>query len=122
MGQSAAAYDQPEESQNEILRSCREEVVAFQDPTIMLKLQLQLAIAEERYEDAARLRNDIERVLSSDRELGLVVALETALEDQRFEVRKADRANLASRRAPCPMAAPHHPSRHCRRPPGCVTS
>ena len=32
--------------------SCREEIMAYSDPTIMHKLQLQLAIAEERFEDA----------------------------------------------------------------------
>ncbi len=31
---------------------CREEIAAFNDPTIMHKLQMQLAIAEERFEDA----------------------------------------------------------------------
>lgn len=30
----------------------REEIAAFNDPTIMHKLQMQLAIAEERFEDA----------------------------------------------------------------------
>lgn len=32
--------------------TCREEIAAFNDPTIMHKLQMQLAIAEERFEDA----------------------------------------------------------------------
>lgn len=31
----------------------REEILQYQDPTIMHKLQLQLAIAEERFDDAA---------------------------------------------------------------------
>ena len=51
----------------------------------MDKLQLQLAIAEERFEEASRLRDAIEKTLASDRALALVVAIETALEDQRFE-------------------------------------
>jgi hypothetical protein len=33
-----------------------------------------------------RLRDEIDHILSSDRLLSLVVALETALEDQRFDV------------------------------------
>lgn len=32
--------------------ACREEILAYSDPTIMHKLHLQLAIAEERFEDA----------------------------------------------------------------------
>lgn len=51
----------------------------------MLKLNMQLAIAEERFEEASRIRDQIEKILSSDRELGLVVAMETAIEDQRFD-------------------------------------
>lgn len=31
---------------------CREEIASYNDPTIMHKLQMQLAIAEERFEDA----------------------------------------------------------------------
>ena len=34
-----------------------------------------------------RIRNQIDNVLASDRTLSLVVAIETALEDKRFEVR-----------------------------------
>lgn len=72
-------------SASEIVRSCREEILHYSDPTIMHKLQLQLAIAEERFEDATKLRDVIDKLLASDRALSLVVAIETALEDQRFE-------------------------------------
>lgn len=73
------------ESSNEVVRSCRDEVLHHKDPTVMLKLQLQMAIAEERYIEAAKLRDDIDKMLSTDRALGLVVALESALEGNRFE-------------------------------------
>lgn len=69
----------------DVVQSCREEILHYTDPTIMHKLQLQLAIAEERFEDATRLRDVIEKMLASDRALALVVAIETALEDGRFE-------------------------------------
>jgi bifunctional DNase/RNase len=69
----------------DVVRSCREEIAAFNDPTIMHKLQMQLAIAEERFEDATTLRDAIDRILASDRALSLVVAMETALEDGRYE-------------------------------------
>jgi hypothetical protein len=38
----------------QVLRSCREALTLFNDPTIMHKLQLQLAIAEERFQDATK--------------------------------------------------------------------
>lgn len=38
----------------QVSRSCREAIKSFADPTIMHKLQLQLAIAEDRFEDAVK--------------------------------------------------------------------
>lgn len=73
------------ESHTQIVRSCKEEILQYQDPTIMHKLQLQLAIAEERFDDAAALRDVIDKMLASDRAMSLVVAIETALEDGRYE-------------------------------------
>lgn len=60
----------------------------------MLKLQLQMAVAAERYEDAGRLRDEIEQMLSTNRALTLVVALESALEGQRIEEAIAIRDEL----------------------------
>lgn len=73
------------ESSSDIVRTCREELLAYQDPTILFKLQMQVAAAEERYDVAAELRNRIEHILASDRCLGLVVAIESALDDGRYE-------------------------------------
>ncbi|GMH45756.1 hypothetical protein BSKO_13719 [Bryopsis sp. KO-2023] len=73
------------ESSNEVVQSCRDEVLHHKDPTVMLKLQLQMAIAEERYIEAAKLRDVIDKMLSTDRALGLVVALESALDGNRYE-------------------------------------
>lgn len=69
----------------EIIRSCKEEILHYSDPTIMHKVQLQVAIAEERFKDASKLRDEIDKLLASDRALSLVVAIETALEDERYE-------------------------------------
>lgn len=69
----------------EIIRSCREEIMHYNDPTIMHKLALQVAVAEERFEDASKMRDVIDKILASDRALSLVVAIETALEDHRFD-------------------------------------
>lgn len=74
-----------DETASEIVNTCREEIMHYNDPTIMHKLHLQLAIAEERFEDATKLRDIIDKALASDRALSLVVAIETALEDHRYE-------------------------------------
>lgn len=70
---------------NEIIKSCKEEILLYNDPTMLHKLQMQLAIAEERFEDATKIRDVIDKLLASDRSLSLVIAIETALEDQRIE-------------------------------------
>ena len=70
---------------NEIIHSCREEILLYHDPTMMHKLQMQLAVAEERYEDAQRMSEMIDKLLASDRSMSLVIAIETALGDQRLE-------------------------------------
>ncbi|KAI7842678.1 hypothetical protein COHA_003609 [Chlorella ohadii] len=90
MAQPSHALESPSpgassEHHADVVRSCREEIAAFNDPTIMHKLQMQLAIAEERFEDATTLRDTIDRILASDRALSLVVAMETALEDGRYD-------------------------------------
>lgn len=82
---AAGSHATPAPSAVEIAASCRDEILQYADPTIMHKLQLQLAIAEERFEEASRLRDAIEKTLASDRALALVVAIETALEDHRYE-------------------------------------
>ena len=82
---AAGSHATPAPSAVEIANSCREEILQYSDPTIMYKLHLQLAIAEERFEEASRLRDEIEKMLASDRALALVVAIETALDDHRYE-------------------------------------
>lgn len=82
---STGGQAHPPANTGDIVRSCREEILHYQDPTIMHKLQLQLAVAEERFEDAKRLQAEIDRTMAQDRALSLVVAIETALEDHRYE-------------------------------------
>ena len=72
-------------SDMDVVKACREEIAMHNDPTVMLKLQMQMAIAEERYSHAAKLRDEIDRLLSSDRVLSLIVAIESALKDLRFD-------------------------------------
>eukprot|EP00210_Caulerpa_lentillifera_P007666 g7317.t1 len=69
----------------DVVKLCHDEIKLHQDPTVMLKLQMQMAIVQERYDEAAELRDEIDRVLASDRVLGMVVALESALSGGRFD-------------------------------------
>lgn len=82
------------ESVTDIVRTCREDVAHFPDPTLQLQLQLQIAISNESYVEAGRLRKEIDSMLTADRALSLVVAIETALEDKRFEEAKRLRDQL----------------------------
>lgn len=84
-GNTVGGHGELRESSAEVQRSCREELLQYSDPTVLFKVQLEVAVAEERYDDAAMLRDRIEQVMASDRCLSLVVAIETALEDQRYE-------------------------------------
>ena len=46
-----------------------------------------MRLLKQVFVHVCRIRNEIDNVLASDRTLSLVVAIETALEDKRFEVR-----------------------------------
>lgn len=82
---ATSSHGGQERSETEVTRSCREEIALHTDPTMLLELQMQLAIQEENYSKAAQLRDQIDQLLSSDRVLGLVVALESALSGDRYE-------------------------------------
>eukprot|EP01025_Chloroclados_australasicus_P001305 TRINITY_DN10363_c1_g1_i10.p1 TRINITY_DN10363_c1_g1~~TRINITY_DN10363_c1_g1_i10.p1 ORF type:complete len:307 (-),score=30.69 TRINITY_DN10363_c1_g1_i10:551-1471(-) len=89
-----AAADRLPETQSEISRSCREEILMYQDPTIMYNLQLQMAIEEERYEDASKLRDQIEKIMNQDLALKMVIGIESALADGRYDEAAALRDQL----------------------------
>merc|ERR1712122_120730 len=55
------------------------------DPTVLVKLELQLAIANEDYARAGELRDRMDRMLMNNYELGMLVAMETAMLDQRYD-------------------------------------
>jgi hypothetical protein len=57
----------------------------LQDPTTMLQLQKELAIQEERYADAKALQQQIFNHMTQSVMLRMVVAMEAALSDNRFE-------------------------------------
>lgn len=52
MGSNAQLTDNL--TSQEVIQSCREEMLCHHDPTVLLKLQLQIAIRSEQYVEAAR--------------------------------------------------------------------
>ncbi|GAX79857.1 hypothetical protein CEUSTIGMA_g7297.t1 [Chlamydomonas eustigma] len=76
---------QQSETNAEIVRSVRETLATFEDPTTMLQLQKELAIQEERYADAKSLQQQIFSHMTQSVMLRMVVAMEAALADNRFE-------------------------------------
>ncbi|KAI8462549.1 MAG: bifunctional nuclease-domain-containing protein [Monoraphidium minutum] len=72
-------------SNAEIVRSVREALASYDDPTVMFQLQKELAIKEERFEDARSLHDTIVHEMTHNRTLRMVVAMETALADGRYE-------------------------------------
>lgn len=73
------------ESNAEIVRSVREALASYDDPTVMSQLQKELAIKEERFEDARGFHEEIVHEMTHNRLLRMVVAMETALTDGRYE-------------------------------------
>ncbi|GLI68473.1 hypothetical protein VaNZ11_012899 [Volvox africanus] len=75
----------PNETATEIVRSVRETLASFEDPTVMYTLQKDLAVKEERFEDAHQMQQLIYHEMTHNALLRLVVAMETALSDGRYE-------------------------------------
>ncbi|KAL6776884.1 hypothetical protein ACKKBF_B03855 [Auxenochlorella protothecoides x Auxenochlorella symbiontica] len=73
------------ESHAQIVRSCREEAAKFVDPTTLYSLQLALAVAEERFADAAKLQGVIAEGYAQHPGARALVAMQAALQDGRFE-------------------------------------
>ncbi|WIA36726.1 hypothetical protein OEZ86_007998 [Tetradesmus obliquus] len=78
-------YPASSESHAEIVRSVRETLANYEDPTIMYQLQKELAVKEERFEDAQSFQESIVHEMTHNRLLRLVVAMESALADGRYE-------------------------------------
>lgn len=75
----------PTESQTDIVNSIKELNQSFLDPTTMLQLQKDLAIKEERYGDARKFHQQIYEEMTHNPMMRLIVAMETALADGRYE-------------------------------------
>mmetsp|Transcript_11415 Transcript_11415/g.24150 ORF Transcript_11415/g.24150 Transcript_11415/m.24150 type:complete len:398 (-) Transcript_11415:215-1408(-) len=74
------------EAREELERSVRNLLKGYVDPKLVeLQARLQVAVKEERYEDAAKLRDTLESQISSDRMNSVCIAMESAVNDKRFE-------------------------------------
>lgn len=73
------------ERQKFVEASVRETLSSYEDPTIMFQLQKELAVKEERFEDAQSFQEHIVHEMTHNRLLALVVAMESALADKRWE-------------------------------------
>lgn len=73
------------ETHADIVRSVRETLSSYEDPTVMYQLQRELAVKEERFEDARQFQQHILHEMTHNRLLRLVVAMESALADGRYE-------------------------------------
>lgn len=82
---STEVYAAHSESHADIVRSVRETLASFEDPTIFYQLQKELAVKEERFEDAKGFQQNILHEMIHNQVLRVVVAMETALADGRYE-------------------------------------
>eukprot|EP00199_Chlamydomonas_sp_CCMP681_P002491 CAMPEP_0119106992 /NCGR_PEP_ID=MMETSP1180-20130426/7887_1 /TAXON_ID=3052 ORGANISM="Chlamydomonas cf sp, Strain CCMP681" /NCGR_SAMPLE_ID=MMETSP1180 /ASSEMBLY_ACC=CAM_ASM_000741 /LENGTH=335 /DNA_ID=CAMNT_0007092413 /DNA_START=23 /DNA_END=1030 /DNA_ORIENTATION=+ len=73
------------ETHADIVRSVRDMLASFEDPTIMFQLQKELAVREQRFEDARKFQAHIYHEMTHSQALRLVVAMECALADGRYE-------------------------------------
>lgn len=73
------------ESHADIVRSVKEALSSYEDPTVMYQLQKALAIKEERFEDAKVFQQSIYHEMTHNQLLRLVVAMEAALGDGRYD-------------------------------------
>lgn len=73
------------ETHADIVRSVREALASYEDPTIMIQLQKELAVREERFEDASSFQAAIYHEMTHNQMLRLVVAMEAALADGRYD-------------------------------------
>jgi len=69
----------------ELVKTAREEMLYHADPTVMVKLEMDLAVGNEDYERAKTYQRQLDEMVLGNRELGLLVALETSIEDERYE-------------------------------------
>jgi len=82
-----SAFGRSDEVERTLL-AVQDAFVTYRDPTTELRALMAVAAAEERYDDAIRLRDEIERVTARDRTTTLVVAMQHAVEDQRYDEAK----------------------------------
>jgi len=69
---------------DEWFRKVQAQVARRRDPALELRSRLALAVAEERYDDAAKIRDQIGVAIGSDKTASLLYDLEQAVAEERF--------------------------------------
>lgn len=73
-------------AREEIEASVRSLLLHYVDADLIeLQARLQIAIAKERFEDACAIRDEMDEVMNKDRMTAVCVAMESAVNDKRFE-------------------------------------
>jgi len=73
-------------AREEIEASVRSLLLHYVDADLIeLQARLQIAIAKERFEDACAIRDEMDEVINKDRMTAVCVAMESAVNDKRFE-------------------------------------
>lgn len=78
-------FQNQSETDMQIIQSVKETLASFEDPTTMLQLQKELAVQEERYSDAQHFQQQIFEEMTHSVMLRLVVAMEAAMADGRYD-------------------------------------
>eukprot|EP01025_Chloroclados_australasicus_P019138 TRINITY_DN2030_c0_g2_i1.p1 TRINITY_DN2030_c0_g2~~TRINITY_DN2030_c0_g2_i1.p1 ORF type:complete len:348 (-),score=31.59 TRINITY_DN2030_c0_g2_i1:1559-2527(-) len=74
---------------------CQAEIEEYKDPLFLLDLKRDIAVKEDRFEDALQLCKQRDDVILKDKLLSLMCAMESALQSQRFEEAAQFRAQIA---------------------------
>lgn len=82
---STNTYSAQIESNQDKVKAIRHTLSTFEDPTIMFNLQKELAVQEDRFEEAQVYQDRINHIMTHDPLLRLFVAMESALNDGRIE-------------------------------------
>jgi bifunctional DNase/RNase len=99
------------ENHQAIVDSCRAECALHRDTLVAERMMMDLAVAQERFEDAIHIRDKIDREVQNDMGMRLMANIEAALDDQRYEEAARLRDELRALRLSSPdthWSAPEH--------------
>merc|ERR1712205_154867 len=96
-------------AREEIEASVRSLLLHYVDADLIeLQARLQVSIAKERFEDACAIRDEMDEVMNKDRMTAVCVAMESAVNDKRFEEAASCETRFCSSRS---RRSPRRPRR-----------